>query len=810
MSLNLSLLMKMEAGQAKAELRAVQGELTKTGQGAKTLGASTQSASKGIDAIGDHSGIAAKQLRDLAAGEQQAARAAAPLENGLAKVRTGGLLAGNGVRMLSQQLSQVGQQTMATGQFVNALAIQLPDIGIAFGAAAGAAGLLAGVALPALMTALFGTGEGAKSAAETINDLAASIADLRKSGVNDIDALRVAYGELNAGVLGIEGALRSLDTIKVFQEQTAAVQALKAETEGSWFAVFTDARFTQGGQIAELLDTEWLQRGKLKATDAVNEFRDTLNTLDTAKGPTAQIAVFQALQQQILQATGGIGLMTGSQQSFYQSLVMSEQQLRQFVQVQLESARAAEQAARAAGTDNARMGGPMPVDIKPASIDVSADLATARELLSVMQGQADMNQLIAQHGRESAAVSLAVLEAERAKNVEMVQGLDISEDLKAEMQLAWDAANGIARARISAAIEAAIGPASKLNKILQTAAGWLSSLRSIGSVSAIADFNRDSLAASQTYSGRGGDPRDFIPGGNRAGKPFVYDGPALDQFNNPITTTVSGTSGGAGAARAEKDAVAELIAKLREEQEVLAETDPIKSEMLKYRKQLADATAAERAEVEQLIAVEHQLKAVRELEDFAAQSTLDFLDAIVQKGGSAKDAMRGLLSSLLKVATQALITGQGPLAGILGIKGGLFAGLFGDGVQAKAEGGLITGAGGPRDDKVPLWGSAGEFMMTGRATKRYRPVLERMNAGADIPGFANGGLIGAARGAGSGSFGGARSAPVINVNLHSATGNAEIERMVAQGVQTGLTLHDREVLPGRVKDVMRNQRVSGR
>jgi uncharacterized spore protein YtfJ len=87
-----------------------------------------------------------------------------------------------------------------------------------------------------------------------------------------------------------------------------------------------------------------------------------------------------------------------------------------------------------------------------------------------------------------------------------------------------------------------------------------------------------------------------------------------------------------------------------------------------------------------------------------------------------------------------------------------------------------------------------------------------MNAGADIPGFANGGLIGAARaaGLGAGSAGGSRVAPVININLHSATGNAEIERMVSQGVQAGLSLHDREILPGRVRAVMNNQRVSGR
>jgi hypothetical protein len=401
----------------------------------------------------------------------------------------------------------------------------------------------------------------------------------------------------------------------------------------------------------------------------------------------------------------------------------------------------------------------------------------------------------------------------------------ISETLGNHLTAAEQAANALAAANIAAAIEAGIGPAVAVYGSISNAydamtslagsapgGGWLSGAISDAAALASNLWNaasaKASLAAAATVQ--------QIPGGLDAiarGEMQNSGGRVHTTVRAPVAVAAARSSGGgASAARAEKDAVAELIAKLREEQEVLQETDPIKSEMLKYRKQLADATAAERAQVEQLITVEQQLKSVRELEDFAGQSTLDFLDAIVQKGGSAKDAMRSLLSSLIKVATQALITGQGPLAGILGIKGGLFAGLFGGGVQAKAEGGLITGAGGPRDDKVPLLGSAGEFVMTGRATKRYRPVLERMNAGADIPGFANGGLIGAARAGGgrSGNSQGAGAAPTIHINLHSATGNAEIERMVSQGVQTGLSLHDREILPGRVRAVMNNQRVSGR
>jgi hypothetical protein len=67
------------------------------------------------------------------------------------EVSRGSVLMGGGARMVSQQLSQVAQMTMATGQFTQALAIQLPDLGLAFGAVGAAAGVVAGIALPLLV-----------------------------------------------------------------------------------------------------------------------------------------------------------------------------------------------------------------------------------------------------------------------------------------------------------------------------------------------------------------------------------------------------------------------------------------------------------------------------------------------------------------------------------------------------------------------------------------------------------------------------------------------------------------------------------
>lgn len=56
------------------------------------------------------------------------------------------------------------------------------------------------------------------------------------------------------------------------------------------------------------------------------------------------------------------------------------------------------------------------------------------------------------------------------------------------------------------------------------------------------------------------------------------------------------------------------------------------------------------------------------------------------------------------------------------------------------DGGMITGPGGPRDDKIPIMASNGEFMVNAEATKKYRPLLEKMNNGGGGA-FADGGLV---------------------------------------------------------------------
>lgn len=134
-------------------------------------------------------GVATTELNKVSAAADNANIGTTRLAGGLGNIAKA---AGNNSNVMSgmaQQLSQVGQQTMVTGNFVQALAIQLPDIGLAFGAVGAAAGLLAGIALPLLVSAFSSTSEKAVALAEATKELAEAT-----------EAFRVAAEAINLGI----------------------------------------------------------------------------------------------------------------------------------------------------------------------------------------------------------------------------------------------------------------------------------------------------------------------------------------------------------------------------------------------------------------------------------------------------------------------------------------------------------------------------------------------------------------------------------------------------------------------------------
>lgn len=220
--------------------------------------------------------------------------------------------------------------------------------------------------------------------------------------------------------------------------------------------------------------------------------------------------------------------------------------------------------------------------------------------------------------------------------------------------------------------------------------------------------------------------------------------------------------GSGGGRRSEVDALDRLIERQQTELDLLRETDPVQQELIRNRRALEGATDAERASVEKLIAQrieeEANLEAITASWDFFGSSAVDSLDALIFGGEELADVMANLSRAIAQAALQAILLGDGPLAGMFGIgEGGGIIGMIGTslGIPAKAEGGIIRGPGSGTSDEVLMWGSNGEFVVNAKATAQHRSLLEAINGGANlVPGFAAGGIIGGwSRQQPSGGFG---------------------------------------------------------
>lgn len=212
--------------------------------------------------------------------------------------------AGQGSRMLALQLSQVAQQTSATGNFVQALAIQLPDMAIGFGAVGIAASIVASVALPALVSAL-SSGESEiatfDDAMDTLQSRLSDLQDTAKVFSSDgLAEMKEKYGELNAEILQHIELMRQVDMREAMIASKDAIASLSAELEG----FFTD----QYNGLRDLFGLGLIEANKLYASferaKAAGSFDD-------------QVEALTQIRNQIMDATGGIQNMTDEQFAFY-------------------------------------------------------------------------------------------------------------------------------------------------------------------------------------------------------------------------------------------------------------------------------------------------------------------------------------------------------------------------------------------------------------------------------------------------------------------------------------------------------------
>lgn len=239
----------------------------------------------------------------------------------------------------------------------------------------------------------------------------------------------------------------------------------------------------------------------------------------------------------------------------------------------------------------------------------------------------------------------------------------------------------------------------------------------------------------------------------------------------PARTNTGGRSSSArssstDSATRERQAVADLIAELEAELRLIGASEAQQRAAAASRMAGAAATDQQRRRIialneaifQETAALDEQRERLQTVADAGREFVGGFLQDIragVKPMDALGNAIGRLADRMLDELLNAIFTvenaGSGNIFGglakfIMGIfgfadGGQISAGKHGPKIQRRANGGMITGPGGPRDDRVPVLASDGEFVVNAAATAKHRPLLEAVNEGR-LPAFAAGGQVG--------------------------------------------------------------------
>ncbi|WP_167738097.1 phage tail length tape measure family protein [Leisingera sp. NJS201] len=749
----------MDASQGIQELQELKGAKDAAGKSAKVLSFEEAKAAREIKQLGTASGAAASRTQALSAAETAVARDAVT-------VGASHQLAAGQVGNLTAQFNDIGVM-LAAGQNPLQLAIQQgTQITQVFGnsGAANAAnmmrqalvrmisplnlitigGIAAGAAMIQWMT-------GSAEAAETLEDRIEAAGDAIEAFSDKSQKTRLSVAEMveefgSASpelrlVLADMAALAKLDAQKAIDATAESVRNLVLETS------FFDERNSRG------LARDFLGLSSMLSThrELSDVFARNLELLDSSEDPAKRLAAALDVREMLLEAAGGLDGLNASQREFYEGLAAVIRDLEVFA----GRVQAPWQELQSTGSElwqnlqNSAKG----------YLDERLKIETAaRNTIAQLQTEEALQEAIATHGDGSLQAAELRLQAERRAYQQQVDAQEISEELKDELMAAWDAANGVADADMAGNITLAADEAHRLKTNLLEAQGN----EIMGRIRANPDFN---------------DPRGEGAG---AGNPdYIYRDQGLPDVDLPSNPRKKRGGGGASQHDSERKAIERLIARERERLDVLKETDPVMQEMIRHRDVLKDATDAERKAVEAIIRKrleeEKALEQTKEAGEWLKATGQDLGDALTSSGDAAADAWDRVKEAIIRAAAEAVFFGKGPLAELFNIGSGLFGGGESSGSDGGniilnalgfADGtvGMVHGDGGNRDDKVPAWLSAGESVITAKATRRYRPILQAMNDGVEIPGFASGIVPGAAASAPPSAAAG-QTRPSVTVRL---------------------------------------------
>ena len=596
---------------------------------------------------------------------------------------------------------------------------------------------------------------GSSEKARELEEVMADLDDRFESWLETVDQGNLSVDELRekfgAATTEIRASLRRMaeyERIKLQAEVEVSLTTLVDESGLDLNSFQIDDR----NELADIFNIRWFNGPARRETKRlIDEIIDDYRTLqDAAEGSVAdQITALEGLIDSFTRGAEASGEVTGAEAERLLQLEKLLQKLRELSAADKAGIRDPEIAAarqyyetRIRGEEylkRARAEELAAVSSAQRAYGESRafsdqQLASAREMVEALRDQAALREAELFFGSDSLEVAELRLSAERRVYEAKVDAMEIAEAEKDELMAAWDAANGIASVDMAGNISLAADEAGRLAENLASARAQ--------KIDKITNGNADFFDPRNESGDAGRIIEDRpVPLKNRPG------------YKPPKTRKRGG--GSAGLDR-ERQALERLIARERERLELLRESDPVMQEMIRHRDLLRNATDAERAAVEELIRqrLEEQeaLAQTREASEFFSGTAYDALDGLIAQGRSTADTWDQVEQAIRRAALQALLLGEGPFAKLFG---GLEGGLIGLGLEVfglkgltLAEGGdipdrtgYLTGPGGDRSDKVPIWGSPGEFMVNARATRQYRPFLEAINGGSLIRGLATGGYV---------------------------------------------------------------------
>lgn len=321
------------------------------------------------------------------------------------------------LRNTSLQLSQVAQQAAATGDPIRALAIQLPDLGLAFGTVGIAAGAVAGALVPLAINFLRAGG-----GAEELEDRAKALTEAVNAYSEAASAARTPTADLQESYRSVateaRGFLEALQEIAEFRGRAAAssqfeafseslgeafsfdfqgsledVQAFREQLLSEIERLATEAQDTIDTKLAIRLDVE--REGLESQVEALDTYAESvdalaerfgiaqedaaalgqaLNALATAEGLRSEVEAAAVLKTELDRIFGTVSAMPEPIRDFYAELSES-------------AAKAAELQGDIEGAENALQG--MVSAISAASSGLSGLTDQAGDLWANMKAAAD-------------------------------------------------------------------------------------------------------------------------------------------------------------------------------------------------------------------------------------------------------------------------------------------------------------------------------------------------------------------------------------------------------------------------------------